>query len=375
MNTKQLRIFLLSALLYLFSIGFTHAQGSVTLPQGPSQSSSVSQTMGLVSVSVNYNSPGVNGREGKIWGQLVPYGLNNLGFGTSTAAPWRAGANQNTTISFSHDVQVEGKEIAAGTYGLHVIVEESGDWTWIFSKNSSSWGSFFYDEKEDALRVKASPKDSEFQEWLNFEFTDRGPDNATLTLSWEKKSLPMKIEVPNMTDLYITNMREELRSTAGFSWQGFNSAANYCLTNNTNLEEALGWIEKGISAPFIGQANFQTLQTKSLLLFALERDSEAKETMLAALKHDAQPMQKYQFGASLIAQNKNEEAYSYFKTIYDADPDSWISHAGMGAGLRVTGKKSKALEHYKKALADAPNQWKAALEARIKAMNEEGGSR
>ncbi|MEM6806407.1 MAG: hypothetical protein AAF696_33725, partial [Bacteroidota bacterium] len=94
----------------------------------------------------------------------------------------------------------------------------------------------------------------------------------------------------------------------------------------------------------------------------------------AALEHNAQPMQKYQFGSSLIAQNKNEEAYAFFKKIYDAEPDSWLSHAGMGAGLRVTGKKAKALEHYKKALATAPAQWKPGLEARIKAMNEEGNS-
>lgn len=364
-------------LLLSLSAGFspTFGQGSVTLPPGASQQSSVTQHLGLVSVTIDYSSPGVNGREDKIWGQLVPYGLNNLGFGPSTAAPWRAGANQNTVITFSHDVKIGGKDLAAGTYGLHVIAEESGDWTWIFSNNSESWGSFYYEEGEDALRVKASPKENDFTEWLTYEFTDRGTASTTVELQWEKKSLPMKIEVPNMTDLYLANMRNELRSTAGFSWQGFNSAANYCLTNNTNLEEALAWIEQGISAPFIGQANFQTLQTKSLLLYALNKDEEAKKTMLAALDHDAQPFTKYQFGSALIQQNKNQEAYEFFKKVYDQDPDAWISHAGMGAGLRVTGQKEKAMKHYKKALESAPAQWKAALEARIKAMNEEEGSK
>lgn len=367
--------FFFSLLILIAGFSPTFAQGTVTLPQGPSQLSSVTQHMGLVSVNVEYSSPGVNGREGQIWGQLVPHGMNNLGFGTATESPWRAGANQNTVITFSHDVKIGDKDLEAGTYGLHVITAESGDWTWIFSKNTSSWGSYYYEESEDALRVKASPKDNEFTEWLTYEFTDRGTASATLELQWEKKSLPMKIEVPNMTELYLANMRDELRSTAGFSWQGFNSAATYCLNNNTNLEEALGWIEQGISAPFIGQANFQTLQTKSLLLFALNKDEEAKKTMMAALDHDAQPMVKYQFGSALIQQNKNQEAYEFFKTIYDQDPDAWISHAGMGAGLRVTGQKDKAMKHYKKALEGAPAQWKAALEARIKSMQEEAGSK
>lgn len=185
----------------------------------------------------------------------------------------------------------------------------------------------------------------------------------------------MKIEVPNMTDLYVANMRNELRSTAGFSWQGFNSAATYCLQNNTNLEEALGWIEQGISAPFIGQANFQTLSTKSLLQYALNKDEEAEKTMVAALEHDSQPFTLYQFGSTLIQQNKNEEAYTFFKKVYDKNPDTWISHAGMGAGLRVTGKKDKALEHYNKALEGAPAQWKPSLEARIKLLKEEEGSK
>lgn len=365
-----------SLLLFISLLGTqVLGQSSVTLPPGASQPSSVTQQIGLVKITVDYSSPSVNGREGKIWGQLVPYGLNNLGFGPSTAAPWRAGANQNTILTLSHDVKIAGKELAAGTYGVHVIAEEEGDWTWIFSNNSTSWGSFYYKEEEDALRVKATPEKTAYTEWLTYAFTDRGANSATVALKWENKMLPMKIEVPNMTDLYVANMRNELRSSAGFSWQGFNAAANYCLQNNTNLEEALGWIEQGITAPFIGQANFQTISTKALLQYALNKDAEAKESMIAALDHDTQPFTLYQFGSTLIQQNKNEEALEFFKKVYDKNPDTWISHAGMGAGLRVTGKKDKAMEHYNKALEGAPAQWKQALEARIKTLKEEEGSK
>lgn len=362
---------MLSLLLFIGgSFSFLNAQPVTLPPSGGNQKSAVSQQIGIAKVTIKYSSPDVAGREGQIWGQLVPYGLTNLGFGPATAAPWRAGANENTTIHFSHDVKVQGKNIKAGSYGLHMIVEEEGPWTLIFSNNTSSWGSFYYQEDEDVLRVEADPKENAFTEWLTYEFTDRSPAAATVEMQWENVSVPFKIEVENMEELYIAQMRDELRSTAGFSWQGFNSAANYCLTNKTHLEEGLAWIEQGITAPFIGQANFQTLQTKSLLLYALDRKEEGQETMLAALDHAALPTQKYQLGSALIQQNLNEEAYTFFKKVYEQDPDAWISHAGLAAGLRVTGETQKALKHYKKALADAPDQWKPSLEARIKLVEE-----
>ena len=176
-------------LLYLFTgLNLIFAQSlaqTITLPpSGDNQKSVITQYVGaLAHITITYRSPNVTSpagedRTGKIWGQLVPYGLNNLGFGTSTAAPWRAGANENTTITFSHDMQVEGEPIAAGTYGLHLIVEENEPWTMIFSKNATAWGSYFYDEKDDALRVAVQPQEAEFHEWLTYEFTDRQPDQT-----------------------------------------------------------------------------------------------------------------------------------------------------------------------------------------------------
>ena len=117
-------IYLLAAICFLSSSIFAQ---SITLPpSGSNQKSEVTQYIGaLAKVTIAYSSPDVTSptgddRTGQIWGQVVPYGLNNLGFGPATAAPWRAGANENTTITFSHDMLVEGKPIAAGTYGLHM---------------------------------------------------------------------------------------------------------------------------------------------------------------------------------------------------------------------------------------------------------------
>ncbi|MBK8502244.1 MAG: DUF2911 domain-containing protein [Saprospiraceae bacterium] len=135
------------------TIGSSFAQTLSIPPSGDNQKSVVTQHIGgLANVTVQYNSPDVTGpsgedRTGKIWGTLVPYGLTNLGFGNGNPGPWRAGANENTVITFSNNVLIEGKELKAGAYGLHLIAKESGPWIWIFSNNTSQWGSFFYDEK------------------------------------------------------------------------------------------------------------------------------------------------------------------------------------------------------------------------------------
>ena len=136
----------------------------VTLPpDGDNQFASVTQGIGPVRVTVRYNSPDVHSptgedRRGKIWGTPVAhYGMADLGFGTcGDQCPWRGGANENTVFTVSHDVKVQGQTLPAGSYGLHFLAGPE-EWTVIFSKSSTSWGSYFYDAKEDALRVTAKP--------------------------------------------------------------------------------------------------------------------------------------------------------------------------------------------------------------------------
>src|SRR2546430_14737812 len=119
-------------------ISLAHAQSTILDLPRPSQHAVLTQRIGITDITVNYHRPAVNGR--KIWGGLVPYG-----------EVWRAGANENTTVSFTSDVKVGGAALAAGTYGLHMI-PSAQDWTIIFSKMSVAWGSFTYDQTEDALR-------------------------------------------------------------------------------------------------------------------------------------------------------------------------------------------------------------------------------
>lgn len=160
----------------------------------PSLDASVTQRLGLdTDITVKYCRPGVKGR--KIWGELVPYGMapgNKSSKGKPF--PWRAGANENTTIEFNKDLIIEGQKLAAGKYGIHMIPSEK-DWTIIFSKNSSAWGSFTYDQSEDALRVTVTPIKAPHQEWLMYGFGDLAGTSATLYLWWEQLEVPIKIQL------------------------------------------------------------------------------------------------------------------------------------------------------------------------------------
>ncbi len=349
-----------TAVLVLLVAGPTFGQGLTLPPSGGNQKSSVIQSIGLVEVRIDYSSPDVTGpngqsRRGQIWGQLVPYGLTNLGFGNGNPGPWRAGANENTVITLSHDVQIEGKPLAAGSYGLHMIAEE-GDWTIIFSKNSSSWGSFFYDEREDALRVTVSPQEAPFREFLSYDFLDREADRATVALHWEDLRVPFVIEVPNGNELYLARIREELRSSPGFNWQNWVAASQFCVQNATNLEEALEWAEVAVSRPFVGQENFTTLQNKSQVLSALGRGDEARAVRDQALRHrSASPAQIHTWARQLQVQGEVEQAVAIFKLNGELNGEEWPVHVGLARAYSAQGDYDKALEHARKAREQAPD--------------------
>lgn len=336
-------------------------QGVTIPPSGGNQKASVTQHMGLVSVTVNYSSPDVHApdgtdRRGQIWGQTVPHGVNNLGFGTATAAPWRAGANENTTFTFSHDVTIQGKPLKAGTYGFHIITQEEGkDWTLVFSNNSTAWGSFFYDKSEDALRVNATPEKGPYTEWLTYNFEDRQQNSCVATMQWEDKKLPFKIEVPNTNELYVQNMRNELQNSPGFNWQSWATAATFCANNNMNLEEALTWADNSISAPFIGEKNFTTMSAKAAVLNAMKKTDEANAVMDEAVRLPGVPVfQIHAYGRQLITQGKKDAALKIFQYNAEANPGVWPVHLGLARGYAAVGDYKKALKHAKIAQGNVP---------------------
>ena len=226
----MLKLSAMFSLMFLFFVISITAQQNLTTPQA-SQKASVSQRIGLTDIDVNYHRPAVNKRV--VWGGIVPYDQ-----------VWRAGANENTTISFSTDVTVENKKVAAGTYGLHMIPTKNS-WTIIFSKDNAAWGSFFYNEKNDAVRFTVNPVQSDFQEWLSYSFDQLSAKSTTLSLKWEKLTIPIKIEV-DVNETVIANMEKELTGIPGFFWQGWNQIALYALTNNYDMEKASAWVERSI---------------------------------------------------------------------------------------------------------------------------------
>ena len=220
----HMKHFLLAALIVCVSSLVGRGQELAELAQPPNsnnEKAEVSQWIGPVKITIDYHSPHVhlNGAErtGRIWGELIPFGFFDDGYGPSKAQPWRAGANETTTITVSHDVKIEGKELKAGTYGLFLALNKSGPWTWIFSSHSIGWGAYQYDPKNDVLRVNTNPEDAPFTEFLTYGFDDRLPSSAVAYLQWENKRIPFKIEVPNVNEIYVAQLRDQLRSVARIS--------------------------------------------------------------------------------------------------------------------------------------------------------------
>ncbi|HEX5759382.1 MAG TPA: DUF2911 domain-containing protein [Thermoanaerobaculia bacterium] len=352
------------------------AQNLVTLPpDGDNQRAAVTQYMGLVAATIEYNSPDVHApdgadRRGKIWGELVPYGMTDLGFNGGKPSPWRAGANENTTFTVSHDVLVEGKPLPAGRYGLHMIPGPE-EWTVVFSKNATTWGSYFYDEADDALRVQVKPVKNEYNEWLTYEFDDRKLDSAVAALEWEDLRVPFRIAAPNVKELYFQKIADDLRGSPGFNYQAYETAAQFAAQNDLHLDQALVWAEKA-SAPPLGRETLSTLATKALVLEKLGRGEEARQAVAKALDlPTVSATEIHMFGRQLQAQGKVQEAVEVFKHNAKRYPGVWPTPVGLARAHSALGEYQTALEHAKTALAQAPDaQNKQSLERAVKLLQE-----
>lgn len=331
---KSKTIFAAGAILLIFFFAIPmFAQQPITLPRA-SQQAKISQTVGLTNITIEYHRPGVKGRE--IWGALVPYGQ-----------VWRAGANENTTITFSKNVKVAGKEVPAGTYGLHMIPTEN-DWTVIFNKDHRAWGSFFYDETKDQLRFNAKPESDNHEEWLSYSFTDVQPNSATVAMRWEKISLPFKIEVETNKQV-LADIEQQLTSLAGFGWLGWNQAANYCYTNGIAFEKAIQWVDRSMQI----NKNVTNTFTKALILRETGKNEESEKLKEEAFAN-AQENDINTLGYQLLFAGKVDEAIEVFEKNCKLNPDSWNVWDSLGEGYMNKGDKELAIKNYSKALEMAP---------------------
>jgi len=226
------------------------------------------------------------------------------------------------------------------------MIPTAKDWTIAFSKMSAAWGSFTYDQKEDALRVTVTPRsNAASEERLSYRFDDPTETRATLVLTWEKLSVPIAIEV-DTPKVVMASIRQQLRSLPGFSWQGPVQAANYWLKNGGPIDEALKLVDRSIQM----NENYQNLSVRAAIL---EKQGNAKAA--ADLRAKAQTLATEtdlnQAGYQLMAAKKMDEAIKVFQTNVERHPDSWNANDSLGEALAIKGDKPGAIAAYTKAQA------------------------
>jgi hypothetical protein len=343
----KLRFLLLIPCL-LFAVTFCSAQSTqLDLPL-QSQHAIVTQRVGVTDITINYHRPLANGR--KVWGGLVPYGQ-----------VWRAGANENTTITFTDPVTIEGQPLAAGTYGLHMIPTED-QWTIIFSKMHTAWGSFSYDQKEDALRVTVKPQATDPHNALVYDFDQLQPGSTIVTMSWDKVAVPFKVAV-NLQQTVDASLHNQLRGLSQYTWDAWDDAATYMVDNKMDLNEALKDVDKSIQ----NEERFENLMTKSRILDATGQTDQATVARNKALSM-GNAQQLYGYARQLQRQKKQDEAFAVFRTMEKKYPGNWLTYAGMGRIACSQGDYTKATADMKLALSTAPDLGKPSVESLIKRL-------
>jgi hypothetical protein len=343
---------LLSGVLLLAS--FCHAQTAtgetlmLDLPR-QSQHAQTTQRIGVTDITINYHRPLANGRP--IWGKVVPYGQ-----------VWRAGANENTTITFSDPVTIEGQSLDKGTYGLHMIPGEN-QWTVIFSKDSRDWGSFSYKQEDDALRVNVKPQTTELHDALAYDFDDLKPDSTVITLRWDKVAVPFKVAV-SVNDIVTASIRRQVHGLNQYYWEGWDDAAGYFLANKINLDEALKDEDQSIQA----EERFDNLLSKSKILDAMGRKDDSTTYLTKALDKGS-ALQLYFYGRQLQGEKKQEEAFAVFRSNAKKFPDYWTSHVGLARVYSSQGDFEKAVKEIQAALPGVPDEAnKTRLEGYVKRL-------
>ncbi len=316
----------------------------------------VGRKVGVTAINIHWNAPGVKGREGKIWGTSVaPYGFEVLGFGSNIPSPWRAGADESTNISFSTDVTVNGKKLSAGNYGFFIAIYPDSC-TLIFNKNTNGWGAYFYNKEADVLRVSTVQQKNQpvLKERLDYTFNNQKENSIELALEWERWRIPFTITV-DVKATFLEEIQKQLSGAIGFDPTSLEAGANWCLNNNVNYEQALGWINASTSPNLGGKNTFTALNIKAGLLENMGKSDEAKIIKNEAIAV-ATVNEMHGYGRSLLAQGKKQEAMEVFEMNYKKYNGVWPTNGGMMRGYSALGNYKKALEYAKLALAQAPEE-------------------
>lgn len=324
-------------------------------PVGFNPRATISEEVGITSITIKYSRPGVKGREGRIWGGVVAYGFGTFNFITNAmSSPWRAGANEATIISFEHDVKVEGKELKAGTYAIFMAMD-TANVTVIFSKQSDAWGSFYYKPEDDVLRIYVKPLVLDKSvERLKYEFIEQTEKSCVIALHWEMMSVPFKVEV-DVDNIVLARMRTEFTGVKGFISANKLQASAYCFDRNIDMDEALGWAQSAVTGKPFGQSGFDAYTNLATGYEKLDRLPQADSVMNEGLAI-ANMNQCINYGRTMITKKRSDRAIEVMLGARTKFGDKYVVNNGLTYAYSAKGDYKKALEFAHKALVQAADQ-------------------
>jgi Protein of unknown function (DUF2911) len=338
----------------LFSSILLFAQMDVP-PSGGNPRAMISEEVGITSISIKYSRPDVNKREGKVYGDgnLVPYGFSTTSFVSGkNDAPWRAGANEATVITFEHDVKVEGKDLKAGSYALFMAMGAT-DVTLIFSKQTEAWGTFYYKEADDVLRVNVKPVATDKSvEWLKYEFIEHKEKHCIIAMQWEKLYVPFKVEV-DVDNIVLARLREQVTSMKNFNSTNMIQASSWCFNKNINLEEALTWAQRAVTG-FQGQRSYVSMRNLAVGYEKLNRLPQADSVMNEALTL-ANANQFTGYARAMITAKRFDKALEVMLASQKKNGDVFAVNNGLMFAYSAKTDFKNALKFAEKAMAQAPN--------------------
>jgi tetratricopeptide (TPR) repeat protein len=330
---KRLTLLAAAAIVLAFPLRIRAQYTLLDLPRA-SQMASVSQRIGTTDIRVDYSRPAVKGRQ--VWGAMVPYDQ-----------VWRAGANENTVITFGNDVQVEGKALKAGTYGLHMLPTKT-TWTVILSNDHSAWGSYYYKPEQDALRVTVTPKASVMTENLTYTFDDVTDQGATLALRWAELDIPVKITVDVHAQV-LAGMDAQLRGLSSYGWESWYEAAHYAHQEKIGGDKVMKWVDRSIAL----RPNFENQNLKAELLAEQGRTAEA-DALHTKMLDVATNNELNSYGYALLNQGKKAEAVKVLELNAKRHANDPNVHDSLGEAYMMNGQKDAAIKSFKKSLSMDP---------------------
>lgn len=358
-----MRLLLLFGGLLLSTIHLFGQFHTLKLPQRSAKVTET-QTLGVTDITISYHSPTV--RERDVWNDpdIIPQNGDPI--------PWRAGANMNTTITFSTDVSIEGNSLAAGTYGFHVIPQE-GKYTLIFAHNSNLWGSYYLDMNKDiTLEVEVESTDCPHSEKMDFEFIPKSENTIIIGLEWAKKRIPFEVSV-DLKKTVVSSLRKELRGINTYRWEAWNDAANWCYNNDTNLEEALEWSNRSIAGGYNGFAsnkNFNNLSTKAKILQKLNREQAFNNTISEIFTLDYKAYEANGFTIFLLDAQDFKNALKFSQSADQKYPNTWYLQLNLGIAQYLNKQPQTAISQLKQAKTIAPANFHPRIDEIVNQMEK-----